>query len=72
MLDFTSKMNSTNEHNKKATNFSEACFSFASGSSENTAKLKEINKALFDSEHPKKLESLSKYLMIKFLTVNKT
>ena len=62
-------MNNANEYTKGDQTTSNNDFSFASGS-ENKTCLNNINKTFFDSDHPKKLESLSKYLMIKFLTVN--
>ena len=62
-------MQNSNEYTKRDQTTSNNDFSFASGG-ENKSCLKDINKTFFDSDHPKKLESLSKYLMIKFLTVN--
>ena len=62
-------MQNSNEYTKRDNTASNNDISFAS-SSENKTCLKDINKTFFDSDHPKKLESLSKYLMIKFLTVN--
>ena len=62
-------MQNSNEFTKRDQTTSNNDFSFASGRESKTS-LKDINTTIFDSHHPKKLESLSKYLMIKFLTVN--
>ena len=64
-------MNNSNEHKKKEEHFSNSNFTFTSGG-ENKPSIKDIQnsyQSLFDQDHPKQLESLSKYLMLKFLTV---
>ena len=57
------------EQKKKVENLNDSSFLCDSGDENNTL-LKQFNKRFFDPEHPRKLESLSKYLMMKFLTVN--
>ena len=64
-------MSGSTEQKKKVDNFADSSFLCDSGDENNTT-LKQFNKRFFDAEHPRKLESLSKYLMMKFLTVNKS
>ena len=64
-------MSRSTEQKKKVDNFADSSFLCDSGD-ENNTMLKQFNKRFFDAEHPRKLESLSKYLMMKFLTVNKS
>ena len=61
-------MSGSTEQKKKVDSFADSSFLCDSGD-ENNTMLKQFNKRFLDPEHPRKLECLSKYLMMKFLTV---